>query len=517
MKSLSGCRQTVGLVAPLVAAVVFIAAPAVAQVPPPLHPTTTPAATPTATKPATPAAAPTVTPTATPNPSTEAGGDAGGTEAPEEAKDAEGGSDEEQAPKSEEVTNPGAVAFTDYQPFSLEKIEPEPFQSKWKNFVAGLRGLGRYSLFHDTVKFRIGGKGQFDGTTGNGNTKYEANYPPIESSFDVRRFEAFAAGRIREFNFNLSFEFGADWGMNDAWIEGAKGGLEVWGHFLGKLRLGYMQEPFSLGREISSYNLGFMERSLPVQTIAPGSNAGAMIHNAASSGRLTWAAGLFSWGRQSESNASGSVLSLTGRVTYLPLYRDEGRRLIHIGASASSRSPQGGDTQYRSRPEARFVDFLVDTGVIDAGHINLWGLEAAAVRGPWWLAAEIIRSDVSAQLVDNPTFKGSYVQVGCFLTGETRPYRTNSGLFDRVRPTKKYAGGNPFKKKNGGAWELAGRISNIDLTDGLVEGGELTDFSASLSWYPNATSRIELNYIYASPRNKGSANIFLLRLQFQPW
>jgi len=45
----------------------------------------------------------------------------------------------------------------------------------------------------------------------------------------------------------------------------------------------------------------------------------------------------------------------------------------------------------------------------------------------------------------------------------------------------------------------------------------MTDISAALNWYPNATVRIAFNYVFASPRNRGSANIFLVRLQFQPW
>ncbi len=133
------------------------------------------------------------------------------------------------------------------------------------------------------------------------------------------------------------------------------------------------------------------------------------------------------------------------------------------------------------------------------------------------MAAEFIQSKVSSQLAGDPNFQGSYVQVGWFLTGESRPYRTNSGTFDRLRPNTKYGGGNPFKRKNGGAMELVARVSNIDLDDGEIEGGQMTDISAALNWYVNATSRIEFNYIYASPRNQGAANIFLLRLQYQPW
>ena len=160
---------------------------------------------------------------------------------------------------------------------------------------------------------------------------------------------------------------------------------------------------------------------------------------------------------------------------------------------------------------------LVDTGAIDASHLTLVGVEFATIQGPLWVAAEHIRSDVSAQLVGDPTFKGSYVQVGWFLTGESRPYRINSATWDRGRPAAKFGGRKPFKKGNFGALEVVGRLSTIDLNDGLVEGGQLTDFSASLNWYLNATTSFRLNYIYASPQNQGSANIFLLRVQYRPW
>ena len=505
-------------------AITLAAAPLLGQVPSWLTAVPTRTAPPSQNSPE-PAETPVATPTPSPAPS--GGGEPG--PAGETRSSSESGGeqttadaevppvDDESAPKGEQVTNPGAVAFTDYRPFDLDEIEHEPVKTKWGNFVAALKGLGRYSLFNGKVKFRIGGKAQFDGTAGSGNTTYDENYLPIETDFAVRRFDLFAAGRIKKFNFNLEFEFGPDWGLSDAWIEGAEGGLEVWGTYLGKLRVGLMNEPFSFQRQTSSFNIGFMERSLPVQTIAPGSNIGAMVHDSGRKGRHSWAFGMFSFGQKSDSNASVSALSITGRTTWLPVYRNNGSDLVHVGISLSSRSPTGGDTRYRSRPEARFVDYLVDTGNIDTGHLTLWGAEFATIRGPLWVSAEYIASKVSAAQLENPTFRGSYVEVGWILTGEHRPYRTNSGTFDRMRPRQKYGGGNPFKRKNGGAWEVVGRISNVDLTDGLVEGGELTDFGAALSWYPNATTRIEFNFVHARPKDRGTANIVLVRLQYQPW
>lgn len=420
-------------------------------------------------------------------------------------------------PDDGEEINPGEVAFTDYRPFDLESIEAQPFASKLEGFAAGLRGLTRYSLFDGKVKFRLGGQLQVDGTAGGGSDLYETSFGPIESGVDLRRGGIFAVGRIKDFNFNLSFDVGADWGVDDAWIEGSQGGLEVWGHYLGKLRVGLMSEPFSLERQTSGYNTSFLERSLPVQTFSPGSNVGAMVHDSGAGGRFTWAVGLFSFGKSTDQNATTSRLSLTGRVTHLLRSSDDGRRLVHVGASVSLRSPTGGDIRYRSRPEARFVDYLADTGSFSAGNVVLAGLEVATVSGPVWAVAEAMRSDVSAEVAGDPVFSGGYLQVGWFLTGESRPYRTNSGTFERVRPLTKLRKGGALKKQNGGAWELVGRISRVDLSDGEIDGGTLGDLGAALNWYVNATTRIGLNYIHANTEGRGSANIVVLRLQYNPW
>ncbi|HSN57695.1 MAG TPA: hypothetical protein VLT32_23705, partial [Candidatus Sulfomarinibacteraceae bacterium] len=123
------------------------------------------------------------------------------------------------------MVNPGGVAFTDYRPFDLESIEPQSFASKWEGFTAGVRGLTRYSLFDGKVKFRLGGRAQVDGTVGSGSDRYEASFRPIDSTVDLRRGAIFAVGRIKQFNFNLAVDFGADWGVDDAWIEGSQGGL----------------------------------------------------------------------------------------------------------------------------------------------------------------------------------------------------------------------------------------------------------------------------------------------------
>ena len=62
-----------------------------------------------------------------------------------------------------------------------------------------------------------------------------------------------------------------------------------------------------------------------------------------------------------------------------------------------------------------------------------------------------------------------------------------------------------------GAWEVCLRYSHLDLTDGLIAGGVLDDFTVALNWYLNPNTRFMFNYVYADREDVGSANIFQMR------
>ena len=187
--------------------------------------------------------------------------------------------------------------------------------------------------------------------------------------------------------------------------------------------------------------------------------------------------------------------------------------MLHVGGSFSTRDPNG-DVQYRSRPEARFVDFLVDTGSFQASRIKLYGLEFVGVRGPLSFQTELIVSEVSGTEFGSARFWGSYVQVSWFLTGEHKSYDTQMGVFSRVIPKQDSRG--LFRKKPGGGLELTGRISNVDLNEGGINGGKMVDLSFGVNWYLSSTSAVKLNYIRSTVKDKGHANIVLLRYQFRP-
>ena len=389
---------------------------------------------------------------------------------------------------------------------------------KWRLFRDATRGLITWDLFKGNLTLRAYARLQIDGTAAGFNDPLAIQLGEDKSnSLHARRLTLYADGTINgRVRYVVGWNFVTDAGIDDAFIQGTKDGLRIFGYRIGRFRVGFFQEPFSLERSTSSFWGGFAERSLPAWTFAPGSNLGYMVFDTAHKERISWAAGFFSFGQSTENNASTSLLSVSARLTGRPIWREEGRRLVHVGAAYSNRTPSGGETQYRSRPEARFVEFLADTGTLDSSRIQLSGLEAAAVRGPLWLQAEAISSRVTATDLGRLSFWGSYVQAGYFLTGEVRPYATDHAVFGRLIPTNDYHKGSPFKRANGGAWEVTARLSNVDLNDGGIRGGAMTDLSLGLNWYPNATSRVVINYIRSRTEAGGRANIGVLRYQYRP-
>jgi phosphate-selective porin OprO and OprP len=158
----------------------------------------------------------------------------------------------------------------------------------------------------------------------------------------------------------------------------------------------------------------------------------------------------------------------------------------------------------------------VDTGNIpgDVQYFSLVGAELAGVYGPLSLQGEYIRTDVDRSVGDSLVFDGYYGYMSWFLTGESRNYKADKGIFDILVPQK------PFSLTTGGlgAWELGTRFSEIDLNDDGVLGGRERNITAGLNWYPNAYIRFMANYIHVldidgGPHDGEDLDIFQVRAQ----
>ena len=261
----------------------------------------------------------------------------------------------------------------------------------------------------------------------------------------------------------------------------------------------------------------FLEAALPTDLMNPQSTRfiGARI----STGSDAYSASLGLFGDDIANSGIANPVKdgwgVHGRLTAAPI--NEAGKLIHIGASGYWRRPSIGralatdpatpQLRFRARPEIS-VDGqrLVDTGNLPfARSFATGGAEFAAVLGPISMQSEYVSSRVKQDLGRRTLkFDGSYVSVSYALTGESRIYDGRNGTFGRFKPAQDF----DLQKGNWGAWEMAARLSTIDLnsgtndiTNGGVRGGRETNVTLGLNWYLSPFTRLMMNYIHADVSN----------------
>ena len=301
---------------------------------------------------------------------------------------------------------------------------------------------------------------------------------------------------IRRARFSFRNGFADDWTFKaSAEISSDPFSIEVKDLYLlytglsfGALIGGNRKEPFSLEELVSARYTTMMEKALPIQSMAPGRNVGIAISSLWNK-RTALTVGLFGPGFE-QNGLQASGIALTGRATHL--FIDEPQHQFHLGLSGSYRHVGSTDAiRFRSRPEVGITDnYMVDTGDLDAVDVPRAGFEAAYINGPLSLQSELIASWVTRGSGRGTVFfHGWYAQAAWFLTGETRPFDRGSARFGRIVPLA------PVDKGGKGAWEVALRMSRVDLSDADVIGGQETNLTAGLVWYLSSTMRAMINYV----------------------
>lgn len=282
-------------------------------------------------------------------------------------------------------------------------------------------------------------------------------------------------------------------------------------------RAGHFKEPFSLEELTSNNFITFMERGLN-NVFAPSRNTGFMLYNHALDKRMTWAAGVFrnadDFGDSEGDETTEGGYSFSGRITGLPLNRDDGRKLVHAGFSYSFQNAFEDELQFKQKPEMHMADSFVDTGKLPGEHLNLFNPELALVCGPFSIQSEYTFAslDLDDAPGSDPDYTGWYVFGSYFLTGEHRRYNEKAGSFERIRPFSNldWEGGL-------GAIELAARYSELDLNDEEIKGGRLNDVTLGCNWYLNPNTRVMFNYVHADADTAdfedGNADLFATRFQ----
>ncbi len=271
----------------------------------------------------------------------------------------------------------------------------------------------------------------------------------------------------------------------------------------------------SVGLESSTFNsfLGMVERPMMSNAFAYAPSAPVVAIIASHRGKMTYSRfGVF--GKNSGvASEFDEGWGLHGRFLLQP--HRERRLSSQIGVSGYWRKPEeevvGGDHMRSCLPGSmgsgfRFRAFgisaidgtsLVNTGKFCAVEDYTYVVaEGALSRGPVSLQGEWGVAQVNTKSDGDYEFSGGYVDVGYFLTGESRNYNPYFGQFWRLKPN------NDLGQGGLGAFELRARWQTIDLNDRLgvvdgnvtgVTGGEANGFSVGLNWYFNAFTRAIFN------------------------
>lgn len=259
------------------------------------------------------------------------------------------------------------------------------------------------------------------------------------------------------------------------------------------LSVGKQKEPISMERIMSMVQLPMQERTSVSDALMPSRNVGAVLSGTALNERMTWAGGLFNDWIDTGSSFSDGASQAVGRVTWLPFVSEDESNLLHLGLGLRYTNAEEG-LRYQTEPEFNksptFVDTSIDGTPFAADSAMLYNLEASWRKGPYWLAAEYVSNDADAPALGDPTFDGYHVTGSWILTGEMRDYRKRTGIFGPVPVAKSVNQGG------WGAWEVAFRWSDLDLTDGLIDGGEMDILSLGLNWWLTPTFNVNMNYRY---------------------
>ena len=253
------------------------------------------------------------------------------------------------------------------------------------------------------------------------------------------------------------------------------------------LSIGKQKEPISMERIMSMINMPMQERSSVSDAFLPSRNFGVVLSGTGENQRWTWAGGVFNDWLESGANIGHSATQLIGRATWLPFITEDESNLFHLGIGLRQSNGKEG-AQFLTEPEFNKSPIFVDTGPLDVNDGFQVNLEASWRKGPYWVHGEYVSTDVDSPSSGDLDFSGYHITGSWILSGEMRGYNKKSGIMGPIRIARDvYHGG-------WGAWELGLRFSSLDLSDGMVDGGEMDIISLGLNWWLSPVFNVNMNY-----------------------
>jgi phosphate-selective porin OprO and OprP len=363
---------------------------------------------------------------------------------------------------------------------------------------------------------------------------------PANSGFFLPRQRIFFTGDITK---RIQYEFAIN--------RGSGGTVNLLNAFINlhfddrfQVRFGRFFTPFTYDQyAVSNYWLLTPERSVYTTNLSPNRQFGLMAWGYLFDKRLDYAAGFFNGSRNSFESLN-NALDFVGYLNTRPFQESESfrvARFLNLGTSvafgAQDQSPVpvafriGGGSPNSDVPGAGTTPFLVlNRDVTEQGDRLLGSVHSAYFYKSLSLIGEWQYGYGSYTTPGRPSparvpFSGFYVAGGYFLTGEQVEQRT------RVTPRRSLVPTRTGDPRGPGAWELAGRVSELRLGEQIFTAGfadpnlwsnQAIETDLGVNWYWNEYIKMYIFWMhgqFADPvqfRPGGlmkSADMFWLRFQ----
>ena len=427
-----------------------------------------------------------------------------------------------------------SAPVTDPEPEWIEVGKDRTLHSRWDNgFVS--------ESADKSFRIHVGGRLEFDNSWFAQDDNISIGLSPDQTMLDgtlMRRARFRTDGRLwdlMDFACEVNFANIQDVSNVDSTVQvGSVGLTDFYVTFrevpwLGNVRMGHLQAPISLERYSSSNAWYYMERSSMFDAFYNPNDYqnGIVAFNSYWDDRVTLA-GSAAWVGKSDIQSFGfganeGKYGIGGRVTALPVYTDEGRTLVHVGAGIFHQAFVDDRFSIASRPLLRAgaggsqTPNLIFTGTFFAPNCDIANVEAALVMGPFSLSGEYAITHVD-DVFDTATpalagsrgavtYQAAYVEGGLFVTpGDHRRYDKKTGTWTRTNPVE-----NAFLVNEGGqscfghgAVQLLARYTFVDLvegdpvltpTSGGARAGKQHDVTLGVNWYLNSQASFMVNYV----------------------
>ena len=204
---------------------------------------------------------------------------------------------------------------------------------------------------------------------------------------------------------------------------------------------------------------------------------------------------------------SNQGILLNARLTYAPVFQQEGKRMFLYGGYYSFTDPSGGETPryIRVRPGGWNLEITSPFDNVNPDNVHKAGFETVYQNGSFCLQTDFFlryfSEATSIHGTGDATLYGGFVMGRYFLTrGDYRKYaleRAHWSFVNVHRPFLLFQRGGRNFMRGPGAWEVAtyyGFLNNEEFK-GITRYGTDHEIGIALNWYWNPQLRWALNSV----------------------